>query len=181
MSEEIKDAESTTESGTSSLESVSDANKETTEYVPKKRPRFQKISDVEKDAIIKRIATMYATGASTNLIAQTLNLHKNTVNKYIKHPSFMKQYEEDYAKIAAPAKDKARKELARLVPKAIKVIERNLEDDNLEAAKMVLKAIGLEQEEESKGDTQIVVNLPNLGQEPKEVESTIIEVKDEQY
>lgn len=147
---------------------------------PKKRGKFERIPDAEKEAIYAKLAIMIANGSSITQAAEHLGIHKNTARKFVKDPNFLKRYEDTLNEVVAPAKDKARREIARLVPKAIKVIENNLDDDNLEAAKMVLKAVGVEQEEnQDKGDTNIVVQLPSLGGAPVEVESTTIELPKE--
>jgi len=69
----------------------------------------------------------------------------------------------------APALSQAKAQLARLTTKAIKAVERALDEgsarDALQAASIVLKSVGLHEEKEQQSDTSITVVLPS-GLEP---------------
>jgi hypothetical protein len=129
---------------------------------------------VVSEALTRQVATVALTGASAAVIARQLTISPAAVRKI----QAMDRYKELIAETAeeelAPALAKAKSQLARLSVKAVKVVERNLDQyledgkggrEALNAATIVLKAVGLHEEGEKQQDAVIQVVLPS-GAEP---------------
>ena len=130
---------------------------------------------VEIEVLTKQVAAALIGGATQAEAAKQLAIPVSTVKRIAATPEFKellaKVGDEELAPVLAATKTK----LAKLANTAIRVVEYHLKENNLEAAKMVLKAIGLEKPEEQRAsDTTLTVVLPGSP------EAAAIEVKSEQ-
>lgn len=129
---------------------------------------------VEVEILTKQVAAALIGGATQSEAAKQLAIPLSTVRRIAATPEFKellaKVGDEELAPVLAATKTK----LARLANTAIKVVEYHLKENNLEAAKLILKAIGLEKPEEQRvGDTTLTVVLPGAS------ETNVIEVDSE--
>lgn len=128
---------------------------------------------VVNEALTRQVATVMLSGASVADCAKRLTLSPNAVRTITSSA----RYKEIVAKTAeeelAPALAKAKAQLARLSTKAVAAIERALDEgsarDALQAATIVLKSVGLHEEEKQQQDTQLTIIMPGAA-EPKTYE-----------
>lgn len=120
---------------------------------------------VVDESLTRQVATVMLGGASVAECAKRLSLSPNAVRTI----TASDRYKEIVAKTAeeelAPALAKAKAQLARLSTKAVAAIERALDEgsarDALQAATIVLKSVGLHEEESKQQDTTIQIVMPN--------------------
>jgi hypothetical protein len=131
-------------------------------------------STVITEALTRQVATVMLTGASVTECAKQLTISPAAVRKIVASDKYKDIIADAAEAELGPALAKARGQLARLSVKAVKVVERNLDQyledgkggrEALNAATIVLKAVGLHEEGEKQQDTQITVVLPG-GAEP---------------
>ena len=128
-------------------------------------------SDVQiTDVIIKQVAALSATGASILEISEQLHISRYHAKKITLQPEFKKIIRDIGDDAVATAKQLLRTKTGELANEVYRVIRERLEDNDLEAAKVVLKIIGFDQQEQTQGDTQINVVLPGQA-EVKTVDS----------
>jgi len=115
---------------------------------------------ISQTVLMQKVATLAISGYKTSQIAKELSLSLGLVRKITKDPKFLELIEETSEKELAPLLTKAKAEMARLVSKSIKVVENCLDKDDLEAAKIVLKSVGLASQEEKQGSTELNIIMP---------------------
>lgn len=140
--------------------------------VKKPEPRPQVVID---EFLTRQVAAAMMDGKSFNLVAKELNLS----NRMVRQIAASKKFQDICAQVGqdelGPAVAAAKRRMAKLTGKAMDVIERRLEDDDLQAALAVLKGIGMDTQVEKVSDTSITVVMP--GAKPVEhVDSMVIEV-----
>lgn len=131
------------------------------------------INNIDKtvvdEVLTRQVATIMATGATVGQCAKQLNIS----NAAVKRITSSAKYREIVLKSAevdlAPALAEVKSKLSKLSSKAVRVLEkamdRAVEDgegvrEALEAAKVVLKAVGLSEEKETQQDATINIMLP---------------------
>lgn len=112
------------------------------------------------DLVIKQVSASAATGATIGQIATQLSLSKYHVKKIMAMPEFKKIVKDIGDEAVNNAKQVIRSSTSELAAEVSRVLKERLEDNDLEAVKVALKIIGFDQQEQSKGDTNIVVQLP---------------------
>lgn len=129
---------------------------------------------VVNEALTRQIATVALGGASSTEIGKQLGISPVAVRKIQSSDRYKDIVAEAAEAELGPALAKAKAQLARLSTKAVKVIEGTLDKyieegtggrDALAAATVVLKSVGLHEEQDKQQDTQITVVLPG-GAEP---------------
>lgn len=125
------------------------------------------------EVLTRQVAALSLTGIMPSDVAKQLSVSVGTVRKILASPKYKEvltaEAEEDFA----PAVAKAKAALTKLTNKAIAALERALDEgsvrDALEASKIVLKAVGLAEDNEKQGDASITVIMPGAS-EPKTIE-----------
>lgn len=129
-----------------------------------KRPQI--VNDL---VLAKEVAALYITGATNAEIAKGMKERGVTLSRYdindITESDAFRQIIMEYSeKAMGPAIAKAKARMSRLLDKAVKVIERVLDEGDdanaLKAASMVFKSAGLEEQSVDNQDTNITVVLP---------------------
>lgn len=124
--------------------------------------------------LMKQIAASDLAGFMSKAeIARQFNLSHHAVAKILKSDEYNLIKDRLSDAVIAPALKQAKISLSALLKQAIKVVKKHLEEDNLEAAKLVFKSMGIGDKEDEKGDTAITVILPG-SEAPKEVQSDIV-------
>jgi hypothetical protein len=126
-------------------------------------------SNIEKEVLVTKIAGLIAAGAEVNSISKELGVTPQKV-RYIRDlPETRDKVNELVNSVMGDIVKEAKRGLAKLLPKAIRAIDRRLEEDaDLKAAELVLKGVGaLKEEETNNNATSITVVMP--GQEAQEV------------
>lgn len=125
-------------------------------------------------ALRGRVATLKALGKTNDQIIEETGLSKFVVQKVLRSPesqALIKAVDETFINSQLML---LKTELARLINKAVKVIEKNLDENNLEAVKVLFKGVGAEAKVESGESNQnITVIMPGVKTEK------IVEVTDE--
>lgn len=136
----------------------------------------EQIPSAINDSLTKQFAVAALAGKRTVAeFAKEFNMPRHQVSKILNSPEYKLMVDEMTDKEVMPIINRARAKIARLLDKSIKVLEKHLDEDNLEGVKLVLKVSGLDSKpEERQADTNIQVILPSTTT-IKEVSSTIIE------
>lgn len=133
---------------------------------------------VVAEALTRQVATVMLTGASVAECAKKLTISPAAVRKIVESDKYKEIVATTAEEELAPALAKAKAQLARLSTKAVKAIEETLDNgayrERIQAATIVLKAVGLHEEERQQQDTSITVVMPGA-EHP-----TVIEVPNEQ-
>lgn len=127
------------------------------------------------EAIVKQVAASAATGATVGQIAASLALSKYHVKKIMATNDFKTLVRGIGDEAVNNAKQVIRANTSDMAAEVTRVLKERLEDNDLEAVKVALKIIGFDQQEQTKGDTNIVVQLP--GQVEQVIESEYHEIE----
>lgn len=119
---------------------------------------------VVDEVLTRQIAGILVTGVSVTECAKRLALTPAAVRRITDTDKYKEIVSEAGEEELAPALAKAKAQLARLTTKAVKAIEEVLDTgagrDKLQAASIVLKAVGLHEEEEKTSNGNITVIMP---------------------
>ncbi len=110
--------------------------------------------------IMKRIISLFLMGLSRKLIAKELSVSESRIAELTHSPEFLEQLKNESDYFASLGKDQWRSAIVSLIPQAIKVLKQHLKDGNLEAVKIVMKAVGGEKDMSTQIDSNITVILP---------------------
>lgn len=125
----------------------------------------------------KQIATLVTAGMPLTEVCKTLKISRKRLNALCKDPGYRQFVDAQLDSEIGPLLVRAKTRMSRLVDKAVDAVERALTSgqtaDELKAAGIILKAAGLEQQEEKQADTSITVILPTP--QPKEVVAEVID------
>lgn len=128
---------------------------------------------VVDEVLTRQIAGILVGGASITDCAKKLNISPAAVRRIIETDKYKAIVAEAGEEELAPALAKAKAQLARLTTKAVKAIEEVLDTgagrDKLQAASIVLKAVGLHENEEKQNDGNITIIMPGGTQNTQEV------------
>lgn len=130
---------------------------------------------VNETVLMKRAAALAITGANLNQMTKKLGISRYLVEKLCAKEEFKQLVNELSDSEIVPIITKARKELSKLVFEAIRVLKHQLSENSLEAAKIVFKSIGLEDQEMEKRDSEINIFLPGNEAPTKVVEQIVPE------
>ena len=118
-----------------------------------------------QEALTRQVATIMLSGATVTDCAKRLTITPAAVRRITASDKYKELVTVTAEDELAPALSQAKAQLARLTTKAIKAVERALDEgsarDSLQAATIVLKAVGLHEEKEQQNDTSITVILPS--------------------
>lgn len=131
------------------------------------------------EVVTKQVAALVLTGATTREVAEQLGLGISQVRKIQNSTKFKEVLSAVGDAAVMEAKQAIRAETSRMARKIIKVINEQLDEGNLEAVKIGLKVLGLDQvEEKQQGDTNISVVLPGTVTKDIEVEYASADVSE---
>lgn len=145
-----------------------------TKKTPTQRPPV-----IMDELVLKQIAAVAISGASYRQIADTLGISRTLVKKACESPKFKELVAKIGDEELAPAIVRAKSRISKLLDKAMIVLEHHLDQNNLEAVKLVFKSIGLDNTETGAGDSTINVILPGAspkGSAPSEKDIDVIEI-----
>lgn len=148
------------------------------EIKTKKSKRGGKREKIVLDELMTRqIASLLVANTPMGEIASKLDLPYNTTRKIANSKAVRGMLKEVGEAALTEAKNQIRKGVADLVPLALEALKKNLEEDSIEAVKVVFKTAGaLEKDmEKDAGITAIQVVLP--GSES----SKTVEVENENF
>jgi CRISPR/Cas system CSM-associated protein Csm2 small subunit len=130
-----------------------------------------------EDLLIQQIAALAIAGTTSILgVSKALNISRHQVRRFMADPRYREILDEVAEKELVPAITSMRNKIAKLGDKAIRVLEQHLDEGNLDAAKMVFKAMGLEAQEERQMDTTIQVIMPGAHDDAKTIEVEVDDV-----
>jgi transposase-like protein len=119
---------------------------------------------VVQEALTRQVAAVLLTGASVTDCAKQLSISPAAVRRIQASDKYKELVTETAESELAPALAKAKAQLARLSAKAVKAIEKALDEgsarDALQAATIVLRSVGLHEDEKQQQDTAITVIMP---------------------
>lgn len=127
------------------------------------------------ESLTRQIATYLLTNTSIADCAKTLGLSPSSVRTIIESPRYKEIVESTAEAELGPLLAKTKTSLARLAPKAVKLIEKAIDDaqtgvgnmrEGLAAAQLALKATGLHEEKEAQQDQSITIIMPTGVEQP---------------
>jgi hypothetical protein len=120
---------------------------------------------VVSEALTRQVAAILLTGASVTDCAKKLTITPAAVRRITASDKYKELITGTAEDELAPALAKAKTQLANLTTKAVKAIERALDEgsarDALQAATIVLKSVGLHEEKEAQQEQSLTVILPS--------------------
>lgn len=128
------------------------------------------------EVIARQIAAIAIINPNISDISRQLNISRDLVRRVMDSAKFRDILTAVGDSSLAPAIAKVRAQTSKLVDKALKVIEDKLDEGDLDAAKVVFKIIGVDQQEDKPQDTNLTVVLPGAST----TSENIIEVSNEQ-
>lgn len=132
--------------------------------------------DLTKQVFISKVAALVASGAEAPAIAKELGVTPQKVRYYMHTSECKDMINKLLTEVTTDIVKQAKKDLAKLMPKALKALEANLDDNDLKAVEIVLKSTGaLTEEAGNQQATAITVVLPS-GES-----SEAIKLSDEDY
>lgn len=118
---------------------------------------------------LKILAQLKLTNVSNEEAAKQLNMTNHQVRKLQEKPEFQDEIRaiaDDMVKTSALIWKGA---MGKLIPKALSVLESNLNKDKLEAVKIILTSIGLDKVESTASSGTVQVILPNFAKTEKDI------------
>ncbi len=122
------------------------------------------------EVLTKRIAVLAMKYTTPTYIAKKLGISKDAVESIMETDKYKNVVAKAGDEEVSQALAKAKKDMSRLTPKAVKVIEKALDDavtgagsmrEGLGGAQLVLKAAGIHETEEKAQDATINIVLPS--------------------
>jgi hypothetical protein len=140
--------------------------------IPSSEPVKRSVTDIN-DALIKRVAAMASLGASKNKMQKTIGLTPFILDKVMNMELYKTTLNDISDELVNNAKQLTKNQLAKLSEEAVRVIAANLDKDNLRAAELVLKSMGIDgaNEESKGGGFQLVLAVDK----PKEQKVVVVE------
>lgn len=118
------------------------------------------IDAVEVSTAAKVAALALSGIASQAAIARQLGISPARVSKVVKSDAYRELIQKSVDKSLVSALDEIKTGMARLSKEAVRVVMEELKNNNLEAAKMVLKAMGFDNGENKTQDASINIIMP---------------------
>lgn len=117
--------------------------------------------NIEKEILITKVAGLLAAGVQVNEIAKELAITPQKVRYVRDLPATRDKVNELLNAAMGDVVKEAKRGLSKLLPKALRAIERRLEEEaDLKGAELVLKGVGALREEEVQHSSNIQVILP---------------------
>lgn len=108
-----------------------------------------------------KIAALALSGVSSqSAIAKQLGISPARVSKVVRTEAYKELIQKSVDKSLVSALDDTRTQMAKLSREAVRVIAERLKDNDLDAAKMVLKGIGLDGQDGKQQDAAINIIMP---------------------
>jgi hypothetical protein len=125
------------------------------------------------DAVLtKKAALLVLAGKDSILgLSKELGLSRWATKKLVDSQEFKAHLTNLSEAELLPLVQEMRQSIGKLGKKALQVLENHLDDNNLEAVKLVLKTMGLMENEVKQADTTLNVILPGSTEKVIEVES----------
>lgn len=132
--------------------------------------------ELEKEVLMQKIASLVAVGMHPADMAKSIGVTPQKIRYYMNQPYCRDLTLKIINESLADVIKKAKKDMSQLVPKAIRALEKKIDDESdLKAVELVLKGVGVYKEEEKQEQaTAIQIIMP--GQDTKE---TIVVQDDE--
>lgn len=126
--------------------------------------------EVITETVLKKAAALSSQGVSKQAMGKQLKLSPNRIKRIHQDERFKQMVQEIGDDAVSAAKAKTRSDISRMQNKAMKALEDNLDKKSLEAVKVWLKAVGMDQEKETATDNNsFTLVLANQKPEPKTV------------
>jgi hypothetical protein len=123
------------------------------------------------NAVIRQAAARAASGAAKNAVRKEFKLSGYMTDKLYKHELFKSTISEITDDAVNTAKLKTRIDIGKLQKKAMVALEKALDKHSLEAVKVWLRAVGIEQGgEENKDAGGFTLVLANQKPDPKTIQ-----------
>lgn len=134
---------------------------------------------IMSDTMLKKAAALAATGSSRNAISKALKISPYYVNRIFRDDQFQKYLTEIGDDAILHAKVEMRTAISKLSKKAIAAIDKNLAKHSLEAAKVVLRTLGLDGTQKEEGaDKNGGLTLVLASQPAKPQDIVVVDKKD---
>jgi hypothetical protein len=128
------------------------------------------LNPVEEGIIAKQLAVALLDGSPVSQAAKAVGIELSVARRIVKSEAFKELVNKAGDDSLLPALAEAKNKLAKLTSKAIKVIEYQLDENNLDAAKIVLKAVGVDKDDgKAEQDTVLNIIMPGAT-EPKSID-----------
>jgi hypothetical protein len=120
---------------------------------------------VEEELITKKLAALAGTGMSQRDMAKECNITPYQVKRIMNSDHFKELVTKIGDTYLEDAKNKWNVGVSKLMDKCLTVLRNRLDNNDLEAVKVAIKSIGIGNETQSTGDTNLTVVLPSTKEE----------------
>lgn len=110
--------------------------------------------------VLAEVAMLAITGAKASDIGAIMGLNAMQIGRVQRTPEYQKLFQDLVDRHLSSIIKRTRAQLAAMANTAVEVVKYHLEDNSLDAAKLVFKAMGLEQLETDHNDTHIQIVMP---------------------
>ena len=115
---------------------------------------------ITQQKIVEMATLVFAANPTVHELRAATGLSANQQRTAKQSETYKKAVEALTQELISTARSAAVGKLAQMIDPALTVVLNNLKKDNLEAAKIVFKALGVEETEKAQQDTQIQIVLP---------------------
>lgn len=136
-------------------------------------------SKAERDyAQLQQIVALTLVGTPEIRIAEQLGVSRHRVRKVRNSDAFKKELDDVAAQSKASAKAAVESELDRLAPKALKALEKALDEGKVDAVRTYFEAIGLKDKNADAGGTGVIQLILPGAEAPKVVDAIEVTASD---
>lgn len=125
----------------------------------------KEVTETIEESKSKLIATLAFSGLTTTEIAAKVDMSEYRVSRLMKEPEFKALLKASAEDMIADSANIWKGAMWKLIPKALKVIEKALDEGELEAVKLVMKSVGVEKTEVAPSGGTLQVILPDYKSE----------------
>lgn len=131
---------------------------------------IDKTEFIINDANIKRVAALAIGGMSQNKISITLNVSRRQIRNIYEDERFKSIVEDIGDDAILTAKTRLRQEISKMSELMLTALRANLEKNSLEAVKIGLKVVGLDEADQEQPNTGLTVIMANHKDPEKVIE-----------
>lgn len=137
-------------------------------------------ADPQTQALVEQtrhdtIAAMLISGKSVSAIAEELGITRSAVNKITKTPEFKAHLQDISESMVSTAVNSWKSSMSHMIGKAMAVVERKLDEGELEAVKIILRSLGMDNKQETSSTGTLQIILPEYQKSAKEIKAEVKE------
>ncbi len=122
--------------------------------------------DVVEEAIATKVAVLAVGGKTFTQIAKELSIPTSRAKKILASDECLRRVREIETEVMQSAKARIRSGVGRLAGEVVRVLEKHLKENNLQAVAPALKILGFSDQEVAQTDQKLVIVMPGTDTKP---------------